>query len=69
MDPTELAREHFDSMPNTLQTLLRTIGARETHGGLLASYLLFESEYTRRLLELGRRDAEARRDEILAFIA
>jgi NTE family protein len=68
-DPTELAREHFDSMPHTLQTLLRTIGARETHGGLLASYLLFEADYTRRLLELGRRDAEARREEILAFIA
>jgi NTE family protein len=67
-DPSELAREHFDSMPHTLQTLLRTIGARETHGGLLASYLLFEAEYTRRLLELGRRDAEARRDEIMAFI-
>jgi NTE family protein len=56
-------------MPHTLQTLLRTIGARETHGGLLASYLLFEADYTRRLLELGRRDAEARREEILAFIA
>jgi NTE family protein len=68
-DPTELAREHFDSMPHTLQTLLRTIGARETHGGLLASYLLFEADYTRRLLELGRCDAEARREEILAFIA
>jgi NTE family protein len=67
-DPSELAREHFDSMPNSLQTLLRTIGARETHGGLLASYLLFEADYTRQLLELGRRDAEARRDEIMAFI-
>jgi NTE family protein len=56
-------------MPGTLQTLLRTIGARESHGGLLASYLLFEAQYTTRLLELGRRDAEARRKEILDFVS
>jgi NTE family protein len=33
----------------------------------LASYLLFESGYTRELLALGRSDTFARRDEVMAF--
>jgi NTE family protein len=33
----------------------------------LASYLLFDGNYCRQLVELGRADAHARRDEILAF--
>jgi NTE family protein len=33
----------------------------------LASYLLFDGHFCRQLIELGRSDAHARRDEILAF--
>jgi NTE family protein len=33
----------------------------------LASYLLFDGEYCRTLVEMGRSDAHARRDELLAF--
>jgi NTE family protein len=33
----------------------------------LASYLLFDGHYCRQLIEMGRADAHARRDEILAF--
>ena len=33
----------------------------------LASYLLFDGQYCRQLIEMGRADAHARRDELLAF--
>jgi len=68
-DPTAIARRHLRAMPRSLRVLLRTIGALEARGGLLASYLLFESDYTTELMALGRSDAEARRSEILAFLA
>ena len=35
----------------------------------LASYLLFDGDYARMLMDLGRRDAKARRDEILTFLS
>jgi NTE family protein len=44
---------------------LLDIGAGEEAD--LASYLLFDGHYCRQLIEMGRADAHARRDEILAF--
>ena len=67
-DPTAIAQRHLQAMPRSLRALLRTIGALEARGGLLASYLLFESAYTTELMRLGRADAEARREEIEAYL-
>lgn len=62
-----IASRHTGSLPLPIRTLLSAIGATERRGAALASYLLFESSYTRALIELGQKDTFARSAEILAF--
>jgi NTE family protein len=63
----DIAARHTHNLPGPVRTLLAGIGATEARGAALASYLLFESGYTRELMELGRRDTQARRDDVLEF--
>ncbi|MEO6919013.1 MAG: patatin-like phospholipase family protein [Collimonas sp.] len=63
----DIATKHFGSLPVPIRTLLGGLGAKEVHGGGLASYLLFESGYTRELIRMGQKDTLARRDEVVAF--
>jgi len=67
-DPTEIALAHRMAIPATLRAFLRILGATGVRGGRLLSFLLFESRFTRELIRLGERDAEARRAEIGAFL-
>ncbi len=68
-DLSEIARHHVNSLPRTLRTLLRTMGALNTGGGQLMSYLLFEGSFTRELIALGYKDAMGRSDDLLAFLS
>lgn len=65
---SELARIHVKSLPRTLRVLLRTMGAMNTGGGQLMSYLMFHSSYTRELIALGYQDAMRRSGELRDFI-
>ncbi len=65
----EMAGRHVQSLPPPIKMLLGAIGGTESGGSALASYLLFESSYTRELLALGRADALARRDDVEAFFS
>ncbi len=70
VDPRQLAAQHAAEIPGGLRALLRVIGGRDTAGGYqLASYLTFESGYTRALIELGYHDAMEARGALLAFMS
>ncbi|MES2423910.1 MAG: patatin-like phospholipase family protein [Pseudomonadota bacterium] len=67
-----LAQAHVHELPDSLRHALQGLGAldqRSGGGAALASYLLFEPGFVRALMSLGRHDALARRDELLAFLA
>ena len=67
----DLALDHLHQMPAAVRALFRVLGIRANGGaaggGALLSYLLFESAYTRELIELGYADTMRRTDEVNAF--
>ena len=67
-DLSEIARHHTASLPRALRTLLRTMGALNSGGGQLMSYLMFQDSYTRELIALGYQDAMKRSDDLLSFL-
>jgi NTE family protein len=67
-DPSAIALAHRQAIPASLRALLRVLGASGERGGRLLSFLMFESVYTRELIRMGERDADARRAEICAFL-
>ena len=67
----DIAARHVSELPPAVRALLRGAGVhgsgRAAQGAALASYVLFESGYTRELIALGEHDVMARRAEVLAF--
>jgi NTE family protein len=64
----QLASEHYLALPMAIRSLLRTIGIKQHSDSSLASYLLFEKSFTRRLIELGYDDGLQQIDKIMAFL-
>ncbi len=72
LNPTEdiarLAVRYAQRLPSAVRLFLRRLGKSDGGGANLLSYLLFDGAFCRALMDLGYRDAIARRDEIEAFL-
>ncbi len=67
-DLGRLAAELEPDLPKLFRHLVRGLGSRETASPDLLSLVMFQSDYTRRLMDIGEADAEARLDRILRFV-
>ncbi len=63
-----IATRHIGSLPTPVRALLAGVGATDARGSALASYLLFESTYTRELINLGFDDTMTRKEAVLGFL-
>jgi NTE family protein len=67
-DLREIAQRHVAELPRAVRLLLGGLGAMTRGGARLISYLLFESGFTRELMDLGYRDAMDMEADLRAFI-
>lgn len=66
---TDIAHESRLSMPRSIRIILRGISGKDnSSASRLLSFLLFEAQYTKKLIDLGYRDAMAVEKELSDFI-
>lgn len=65
----EIAQHHAQSLPLTMRSLYRAVGAMNPNGSTLLSYVLFEASFCKALIELGRNDTLQQKDKVLQFIS
>lgn len=63
-----MAQAQYQAMPALLRLLLNLLGA-QSHSGDLLSFLLFEKEFTRELIDLGYNDTMASSAAVAAFFS
>ncbi len=63
-----LAAKYAGALPLSVRILLGAIGGMRRDGGTLVSYLLFEQDYCRALIDLGYKDTMIRCDEVESFL-
>ena len=67
-DLGKLAGEFEPKLPRAFRYLTRGLGTRRTSSPDILSLIMFQTDYLRRLVELGEGDVEANKDRIDAFI-
>ena len=68
IDLGKLAADYEHLLPRKMKLLVRALGVKETDSPDFISLLLFEPSYTRRIIEVGEMDVEARLPEIRTFL-
>lgn len=67
-DLGKLANEYESTLPRSFRFMTRGFGSREIRSNDVLSLLMFQPDYLKRLMELGRQDAHQRSDEIREFL-
>jgi len=68
VDLGKLAGQYERYLPRKLKLLVRALGTKETESPDFISLLMFEPEYTRRIIEIGEGDVELRLPELRTFL-
>jgi NTE family protein len=68
VDLGRLANEYEPELPRPFRFLARGLGTRETRSNDMLSLVMFQSDYVRRLIEIGEADAAVRIAEIRQFL-
>jgi NTE family protein len=68
-DLGRLANAYEPELPRAFRFLTRGLGTRETRSNDMLSLVMFQTDYVRRLIELGEADAQAWLPEIRSFLA
>ena len=64
----KIAGRYAKQLPFPIRLLLRSVGAMRRNASNLVSYLLFEKDFCRALIDLGYQDAMNRKQEIMSFL-
>jgi NTE family protein len=67
-DLGRLAGDYEAKLPKAFRHLTRSLGTRKTQSPDFLSFLLFQPDYMKRLLDIGEADVEARIGEIRALV-
>ena len=67
-DLGRLANAYEAELPKAFRFFTRGLGTRETRSNDMLSLVMFQTDYVKRLIELGESDALAKRAEIEAFL-
>lgn len=65
----EIAQQYAQSLPLTMRSLYRAIGAMSPNGSTLLSYVLFEAPFCQALIELGHSDTLRQKEKVLQFVS